>query len=656
MELAMREVYTDCKKDAEKRIIKKVTLKIGEKLCKKPERKYLGLKSQVRKPCYKKKPLNKNIAEELEKFYGRDDISRNTAGKRETRTKNKKKVQIRYLVDTLQNLYQIYKDEGGKYSFTSFFRYKPYYILSPNVMTRNTCMCIKHSNIEFIFDALKLKGIMPHKNTTELLSNVACDTKSYDCMYNKCQQCKIPRIQYNEDKSQGEVTWFKWGRVVHKYEKAGQEMITKKTIKQQIKGTVRDLIMELEKELPTFKTHCFNWKEQQRQYRVCVTNMKDKEISILCDFSENYECHGKSMADGIGGSVKRQLDKRVSHGHDITNATEACHILQSTMKSVKCFYVSDDDVQNFKKLIPDGLRAVPGTMQLHQVISVQAHQIQYRQLSCFCGEMRGLCCCHHPKTHFLTDQMAPFTEAPEISLPAIMANEPSVIPIVVCPDPEPSFSSPKPSTSCDDGTGRASFPPVFEISTNCPSHIAFDEMDVKCDGNNLIESVDAETDLLSIDIRSLENISEIFGECPSSDIKIPEDVPVLDFPKITTYNAEVPQTIKRVKIHKPFDDDQIQITPPIKRVKPLNPCGVSFHDKSNKKSIKVLLPKIEKENQTKGKTNASSSRTFPCVICKTRQRFILQEMAKCMVCKKWVCISCSGTTAFDFICPVCLSD
>ncbi|CAH2107515.1 unnamed protein product [Euphydryas editha] len=52
----------------------------------------------------------------------------------------------------------------------------------------------------------------------------------------------------------------------------------------------------------------------------------------------------------------------------------------------------------------------------------------------------------------------------------------------------------------------------------------------------------------------------------------------------------------------------------------------------------------------------STMKTFPCVICKTRQRFILQEMAKCMVCKKWVCKSCSGTTSFDYICPVCLSD
>lgn len=51
--------------------------------------------------------------EDLEKFYNRDDISRSTTGKRETRTKNKIKVQIRYLVDTMQNYYKIYREKCG---------------------------------------------------------------------------------------------------------------------------------------------------------------------------------------------------------------------------------------------------------------------------------------------------------------------------------------------------------------------------------------------------------------------------------------------------------------------------------------------------------------------------------------------------------------
>lgn len=107
------------------------------------------------------------------------------------------------------------------------------------------------------------------------------------------------------------------------------------------------------------------------------------------------------MADGIGGAVKRQLDKRVSYGQDVTNATEAFHVLENSMKSVKCFYISDQDIQNVNPLIPDNIQPVPSTMQLHQISTTKLNQIKYRQLSCFCGEYRGLCNCYSAKIHTL---------------------------------------------------------------------------------------------------------------------------------------------------------------------------------------------------------------------------------------------------------------
>lgn len=70
--------------------------------------------------------INKKIQENIKQFHLRDDISRNTAGKRETKTRGKKKMQIRYLTDTLQNIYEIYKKEGGTHSFTTLFRYITY--------------------------------------------------------------------------------------------------------------------------------------------------------------------------------------------------------------------------------------------------------------------------------------------------------------------------------------------------------------------------------------------------------------------------------------------------------------------------------------------------------------------------------------------------
>lgn len=89
--------------------------------------KLLGLKGHVRMmkraERYQK---NLNIKKEIGDFFLRDDISRSTAGKRECITFQKEKKQIRYLTDTLFNLYQIYREEGGTYSFITFYRHKPF--------------------------------------------------------------------------------------------------------------------------------------------------------------------------------------------------------------------------------------------------------------------------------------------------------------------------------------------------------------------------------------------------------------------------------------------------------------------------------------------------------------------------------------------------
>lgn len=196
----------------------------------------------------------KIIKPEIEAFFCRDDISRCTAGMKETKSKNKRKMQIRYLTDTIQNLYQIYKTEGGKFSFTTFYRCKPFYVLSPTVRSRNTCLCIKHSNMEYMFIALKMNKAISYKNMEEFLSVISCDINSYTCMHNKCDKCKI--ISFDcDDKSELAVKWFKWERVPHQYEKSGKILSTKKMVKQQVTGSVAGLLNEFKLMLPAFKTH-----------------------------------------------------------------------------------------------------------------------------------------------------------------------------------------------------------------------------------------------------------------------------------------------------------------------------------------------------------------------------------------------------------------
>lgn len=54
------------------------------------------------------------------------------------------------------------------------------------------------------------------------------------------------------------------------------------------------------------------------------------------------------MASG-GCSIKRALDRHVSYGNDITNGIEAHEVLTKRMKTVKCFYIKDAEVDNIKK-------------------------------------------------------------------------------------------------------------------------------------------------------------------------------------------------------------------------------------------------------------------------------------------------------------------
>lgn len=713
MEISLREVYADCKTPGEKQIIKEVPLKMEQKTNTVMDPTLLGLKGRIRVSKKRlRRPLHGKIMTEITTFFNRDDVSRSTAGKKETRTRNNHKMQIRYLVDTLKNLYQIYKDEGGKYSYATFFRYKPFYVLSPNASSRDTCMCIKHANMELKFEALKKNGVISHPNISDLLKNIVCDTKSYECMYNKCEKCANARVTYSEDKFQEEVIWRQWVREDHKYNKNDGEHTTKKTFKKETKGLVSDLVADFEKQLNLFKIHNFNWGEQYRQYRACITDLKEDEIVILCDFSENYDTkygkevqqrhyggsqqsvtlhtgviffnkycqsfvtmsddnchephaiwahilpiiklakemnpnlrvvhyfsdgpssqyrqkknffllnffteklklsystwsfseagHGKSLADGIGGTVKRQLDRRVFYGEDVLNANDAHRILQRTMTTVKSFIISPDDIKNMKKLVPEGIRAVPGTMKLHQIITTEPNEIKYRQLSCFCGKMRGLCSCHGPKTHRLVpDEM--MKELFSAELPASMT-EPS---IQLTENSSTSLAS-------DPLLGQFTAPDSFEqliaqidISLRDPE-IATEQFESPFDGPIQLEDV-------CFPLETTEQFESTFDfKIHPEDICLPLENSVIigdvtnpendsfDTHKLSLASAPVkqgktvkptdllpPRIEKRVLTLKPTD----LLPPPIKkRVKTLRPQKVISHSEDN--SLDMSSPKASKK-------------------------------------------------------------
>lgn len=97
---------------------------------------------------------------------------------------------------SLRRLHEKYKKEGGIAAFSTFCRFKPFYILSPTIHNRNTCLCIKHSNMNFKIEALNRRKIIDFRSSHTLLTKVACNVENIDCMYGKCKNCNRISLHY----------------------------------------------------------------------------------------------------------------------------------------------------------------------------------------------------------------------------------------------------------------------------------------------------------------------------------------------------------------------------------------------------------------------------------------------------------------------------
>lgn len=772
LEISLRQQYTESKTHKNKQLLRSIydTQAIKNSNSGKYIAKCLGVQKRTFKP--KERLRNAKIEKEITNFFERDDISRCTAGKKECKTKYKEKKQIRYMTDTLRNLHKIYKDGGGKYSFTTFFKYKPFYVLSPTVNNRETCMCVKHSNFQFVFDALKKKSVITEKTIKDLINSVCCE-ETFRCMYNYCDKCRGSKVEYKKNDCEDNVTWSQWGRANKTYYKSGEELVAKITKKELKTGTINDLISEFETQMPIFKKHYYNYREQQKQYRNCIENLKNDELAILCDFSENFESklgqeiqsmhfggskntitvhtgmifgkdkcqsfasvcddnchephaiwahlipvvkflrenyvgiqvihffsdgpssqyrqkknfyllnlfttkfnlsyttwsfsesgHGKGIADGIGGATKRALDRHVAYGNDVTNATDAYNHLKTAMKTVQCFYISKSDVSNIKTLVPNNLKAIQGTMQIHQVMTKHGEkQIQYRSLSCFCGEMRGLCCCLSPKLHvFATTSELAHEKLGNIQSDLVCSSNSHTLESTAFDSKTTSLNDLDEILNLSDYEVNIETNNYIERPSD-PIIIPLDPMLISSNSNSCeIHATDINDETtkmkndkhenavekIGCDNNSKPNMNEntiIFQENFHSICRSPNDIILFKPEKaefITTNLVSTAKTLEDTKF-KILDSTPIASTSstPMKVREICDAVNVKHTKRIQilsdltfppNKKVKVIFPCPIKK---------STTRKFFCRSCKLYYPFDLQKMISCSICKTWSCLSCS---------------
>ncbi len=121
--------------------------------------------------------------------------------------------------------------------------------------------------------------------------------------------------------------------------------------------------------------------------------------------------HGKGAPDGVGGFLKRTADRLVSHGKDIPNAELLFGALLDVQMSVKLFYISEENIDEAVKSMPNNLPVVPSTMRIHQVVTLTPGQIFYRDVSCLCSARQTMKCqCYNSKTFTFEIQVTASTQ------------------------------------------------------------------------------------------------------------------------------------------------------------------------------------------------------------------------------------------------------
>lgn len=305
---AIKERYTEIKKTQEKKLIKSIFDKVDVFRKDEMVKESLGLSGKLRTNT-KVRNTDTELKKTLRDFFVRDDISRATAGKKETVTRNKTKVQKRFLLDTMKNLYKVFKQEkpDTKCSYYYFTKNKPFFIVKPSVDGREMCLCKSHVNIAYKAQALKRRLVIQSDDLNTLIVATVCDTTCQACMYGTCQKCGNSQVKYDLIKDTDNINWFEWGRQEEIYEKDGKIIKAVKNVKLRKEGLVKHLMESFNREFKGFKTHVYNMKTQFKNFRLAVNNLQMNEVLIVADFSENYNCkhYEEIQAHHFGGSRKQ---------------------------------------------------------------------------------------------------------------------------------------------------------------------------------------------------------------------------------------------------------------------------------------------------------------------------------------------------------------
>ena len=272
-----------------------------------------------------------DVEERVKAFYLLDINSTMTAGKRETITLHKVKMQRRYLCDTVANIHAkfLVANPNERISYSLFARLRPFYVISPTASKRNTVQCKMHANCDLKAKKLHTLGVLCHQTSNDIIPAIVCSL-SKACMYGECTGCatKMPSMYRGGKRpsTQTEVTYSEWKTIKERRTSIkGEDIVVTIQAKQDVTDTVENLCKSLEHDLHLLLPHQFRITSQYNAIRSAKDTLAEHECVLQIDFSENYACKASSEIQSMHfGASRRQITLHTCHA-TLKNRRTQCY-------------------------------------------------------------------------------------------------------------------------------------------------------------------------------------------------------------------------------------------------------------------------------------------------------------------------------------------
>jgi len=89
----------------------------------------------VQQKMSKRRAWSEMKKDKVRDFFEQDTVSRSTSGKKETVTRQKRKMQKRFLLEPVDKLHKVFQKEHNQVqiSRTTFARFKPFWVKRPSI-------------------------------------------------------------------------------------------------------------------------------------------------------------------------------------------------------------------------------------------------------------------------------------------------------------------------------------------------------------------------------------------------------------------------------------------------------------------------------------------------------------------------------------------